>query len=72
MSENRSLALVEILVHLSSVIPDRYVLGPAEIPDDLAVDHVPEGELPSNWATLDPSEQSAMRAIGDRWIAEGC
>jgi hypothetical protein len=54
------------------VIPDRYVLGAAEIPDDLAVDHVPEGELPSNWATLDPSEQSAMRAIGDRWIAEGC
>jgi RES domain-containing protein len=71
MSENRSLALVEILVHLSSVIPDRYVLGAAEIPDDLAVDHVPEGELPSNWATLDPSEQSATRAIGDRWIAEG-
>jgi RES domain-containing protein len=71
MSENRSLALVEILVHLSSVIPDRYVLGAAEIPDDLAVDHIPESELPSNWATLDPSEQSATRAIGDRWIADG-
>jgi RES domain-containing protein len=71
MSENRSLASVEILVHLSSVIPDRYVLGAAEIPDDLAVDHVAESELPSNWATLDPSDQSATRAIGDRWIADG-
>jgi len=71
MSEDRSLALVEILVHLSSVIPDRYVLGAAEIPDDLAVDHVTESELPSNWATLDPSGQSATRAIGDRWIAAG-
>ncbi len=37
MSENRSLALVEIKVYLSSVIPDRYVLGAAEIPDDLDV-----------------------------------
>ena len=70
MSENRSLALVEILVHLSSVIPDRYVLGAAEIPDDLAVDQVTESELPSNWATLDPSGQSATRVIGDRWIAD--
>jgi RES domain-containing protein len=71
MSENRSLALVEILVHLSSVIPDRYVLGAAEIPDDLDVDHITESELASNWATLDPSHQSATRAIGDHWIADG-
>jgi RES domain-containing protein len=27
ISENRSLALLEILVHLSIVIPNRYVLG---------------------------------------------
>jgi len=47
------------------------VLGAAEIPDDLAVDHVTESELPSNWATLDPSDQSATRAIGHRWLADG-
>src|SRR5580658_2970058 len=63
MSENRSLALVEILVHLSSVIPDRYVLGAAEIPDDLAVDHVTESELPSNWATLNPSGRSVVLSV---------
>ena len=27
MSENRSLAVLEILVHLSDVLPDKYVLG---------------------------------------------
>ena len=63
MSENRSLAFVEILVHLSSVIPDRYVLGAAEIPDDLAVDHVTESELPSNWATLNPSGRSVVLSV---------
>ncbi len=47
------------------------LLGAAEIPDDLAVDPVTESELPSNWATLDPSDQSATRAIGDRWVADG-
>jgi RES domain-containing protein len=28
MSENRSLAVLEILVHLSDVLPDKYVLAP--------------------------------------------
>lgn len=27
MSENRSLAMLEILVHLSASLPDRYILG---------------------------------------------
>jgi RES domain-containing protein len=47
------------------------MVGSRRNPDDLAVDHVTESELPSNWATLDPSGQSATRAIGDRWIAAG-
>ena len=34
MSENRSLAVLEILVHLSDVLPDKYVLGSADRPDD--------------------------------------
>ena len=59
MSENRSLALVEILVHLSSVIPDRYVLGAAEIPDDLAVDPVTESEL-----TLELGHARPLRPVG--------
>ena len=31
MSEKRSLAVVEILAHLSDGLPDKYVLGSAEL-----------------------------------------
>jgi len=31
MSENRSLAVLEILAHLSDVFPDKYVLGSADL-----------------------------------------
>jgi len=33
MTENRPIAVLEILVHLSASLPDRYVLGAADIPD---------------------------------------
>jgi hypothetical protein len=46
MSENRSLSVLEILVHLSASIPDRHVLGSAEIPDDVIF------SLPRRWAAL--------------------
>jgi hypothetical protein len=35
MSENHSLAVLEVLVHLSGTLPDKYVLGSADIPDNL-------------------------------------
>ncbi len=69
MSENRSLAVLEILVHLSDVLPDKYVLGSAEIPED-AIEPVSERELPRNWATLTVAEQTATRKLGDRWLRE--
>jgi RES domain-containing protein len=34
-SENRSLAVLEILVHLSGTLPDKYLLGVANIPHDM-------------------------------------
>ena len=40
MSENRSLAVLEILVHLASSLPDKYVLGTANIPDDIPTEKV--------------------------------
>ena len=70
MSENRSLAVLEILVHLSASLPDRFVLGAAEIPDDLPVEVLDESRLPANWATLDPREQDASKRIGDEWVAQ--
>jgi RES domain-containing protein len=39
MSENRSLAVLEILVHLSATIPDRYLLG-RRMSDDVEIEFV--------------------------------
>src|SRR4051812_40788680 len=65
MSENRSLAVLEILVHLSASVPDKFVVGSGEIPDDATVEVVDESRLPYDWATLDPREQDKTRRIGD-------
>ena len=70
MSENRSLAVLEILVHLSASIPDRHVLGAADIPDDSPVEILEESRLPANWSTADPREQELTRRIGDEWVAQ--
>ncbi|MBS1874728.1 MAG: RES domain-containing protein [Acidobacteria bacterium] len=68
MSENRALAVLEILVHLSTTIPDRYVLGSAQIPDDVAVEFVETQALPERWSTLDPHEQGTTWNLGDEWV----
>jgi RES domain-containing protein len=68
MSENRSLAVLEILVHLSPSLPDKYVLGAADIPSEIAIEMVEVDTLPHNWATLNPREQLATKRIGDEWV----
>ena len=70
MSENRSLAVLEILVHLSASLPDRYVPGAAEIPGEASVETLDENRLPPNWSTLDPREQEATKRIGDEWVTQ--
>jgi RES domain-containing protein len=70
MSENRSLAVLEILVHLAASLPDRYVLGAADIPDAADVEFLDDTRLPADWSTLDPREQELTRRIGDKWVAE--
>ncbi|SPF33301.1 RES domain protein (fragment) [Candidatus Sulfopaludibacter sp. SbA4] len=64
------MAELEILVHLSSSLPDKYVLGAADIPDDIPVEKVNAAYLPENWATLNPREQLATRRIGDEWVEQ--
>ncbi len=68
LSENRALCVLEVLVHLTDTLPDRYVLGEASIPDDLAYEEVLESTLSSEWKSLLISEQSQTRRIGDEWI----
>jgi RES domain-containing protein len=69
MSENRSLCVLEILVHLTDTLPDRYVLGQAEIPPELSRETIDELRLPSSWKTLLISEQAFTRRLGDDWVA---
>ena len=68
MSENRSLAVLEVLVHLSGMLPDKYLLGAADIPGDLAMEKVGDQDLPDRWSTLSPGEQLATRRLGDAWV----
>lgn len=70
MSENRSLAVLEILVHMAASLPDRYVLGTAEIPDAVYVEILDDTRLPADWSILDPRAQEFTRRIGDQWVAE--
>lgn len=52
MSENRSLAVLEVLVHLSGMLPDKYLLGAVHIPDNLTIEKIGEEDLPLKWSTL--------------------
>ncbi len=68
MSENRALAVLEILVHLSAELPDKYLLGAAEITDDISFEQLAPEDLPAAWATVDPGSQLATRRLGDEWV----
>jgi RES domain-containing protein len=68
MSENRALCVLEVLVHLTDTLPDKYALGQADIPTDLSYERVEEAVLPPNWKTLSVSEQTMTRQIGDEWL----
>jgi RES domain-containing protein len=69
MSENRSLAVLEVLVHLSGSLPDKYLLGAADIPDEVAIERIADEDLPVGWSALSPGEQVATRLLGDAWVA---
>ena len=71
MSENRSLAVLEVLVHLSVTLPDKYLLGAANIPEELAIERIVDEDLPKGWSTLSPGEQVATRRLGDAWLSGG-
>lgn len=71
MSESRALALLEILVHLTTEVPDRYVLGGADLPSDLEISNVSESDLSAGWRTELPLQQIRTREIGDAWVRTG-
>jgi RES domain-containing protein len=68
MSENRSLSVLEVLVHLTDTLPDKFVLGSAEISDEISRETLSDAALPPNWQGLNVAEQGETRRLGDEWV----
>jgi RES domain-containing protein len=68
-AESRSLAALELLVHLDSAeLLGRYVVFRVGI-DETLIDYVDVATLPKNWRKDPPPEK--VQAIGDAWIGDG-
>ena len=69
MAESRSLAAMEMLVHLNSQsLLGKYVIGRAVIQEKW-IESVRSDSLPTNWREFPASYE--LRAIGDRWLHAG-
>lgn len=62
---SQALALLEMLVQ-DEPLRARYVVIPAGIPDDLAVERVRSSALPPDGTS--PAQLKALRDIGGRWV----
>jgi RES domain-containing protein len=67
-SATLSLALVEILVHVTSGLLPAYTAVPIEFEESL-VTTLEAKDLPANWK--DDPPPAATRAIGDDWVLRG-
>ncbi|HEY8782917.1 MAG TPA: RES family NAD+ phosphorylase [Mucilaginibacter sp.] len=66
LASSRSLAVLEVLVHLPSLmIPDDYCLVEIEVPDNSITD-TPIDSLPDGWKDVSPP--LALRQIGDEFL----
>jgi RES domain-containing protein len=65
-SSSVSLAVLEILVHLSSSILPAYILIPFSF-DEKLVSELKEEDLPKDWASHPPV---ASQQIGDNWVQD--
>ena len=67
-AQNRSLAMAEALVHLSSTLPlPDFVLIVLYVPDEIAAKPVNVAALPENWRRNPAFTQD----LGDSWAAAG-
>jgi RES domain-containing protein len=69
MSESRALALLDVLVHFAAEVPDRYVLGGADISSDLKISTVSENDLPAGCGRR--RNRPLLARFGDRWVRTG-
>ena len=69
MAESRSLAALEMLVHLNSQsLLGKYVVGQAAIQEKW-IESVRIDSLPANWREFPTSPE--LRTVGDRWLKAG-
>ena len=69
VSGSLSLALVEVLVHLSAEVLPAFSAIPVVFDESLVTVH-PSVHPPTNWKES-PPRPSATQAIGDLWVASG-
>lgn len=64
-----SLAVLEVLVHvtLSEDLPTDLVAIPADLPDDLLIEHVRVGDLPRDWRRT--PAPAALADRGTAWLS---
>jgi RES domain-containing protein len=67
-SESRSLAALEILVHLQGSAIG-FSLIACEIPDSTPIEDILESKLPNDWRAQPASPELAR--LGDEWIVQG-
>ncbi len=69
LAGSRSLATLEILVHVEdiSTVEGQYSVIPVTLPEEL-IDRIPPLELPKGWSSPEPV--TATQVFGDRWVSE--
>lgn len=66
---NRSLAMAEVLVHLSlAMLPDDFMMLTILIPDEVSIKKMGANDLPKHWNIFPHSMET--QNIGDRFITE--
>jgi RES domain-containing protein len=66
---NRSLAMAELVVHLSlATLPADFYMMTIYIPDDLAVSEINVNDLPFGWNSFPHS--GVTRRVGDQFVAD--
>jgi RES domain-containing protein len=69
-SQSLSLAALEFWVHLDAHAPAaEYIAASAEVPDDIAIHHVDEAQLPPGWQKHPPPGE--LRDLGTCWLYAG-
>ena len=70
-SQSRSLAVLEILAHISAmdILPGDRLLVEIFIPDHLRMEELMPKKLPENWNLFPPGEQTQI--LGDDFVRQG-